>query len=281
MHVHCKEGSPLDAKLSIFDVVGNLKTRGFDGMMITDHNSYGGYEAWLESERRDFIVIKAVEYSTLDAGHCLVVVPNNVDTKIFTVLGLRVKELINIVHGVGGIIGLAHPFYYGRLGLCNMRKWKNNLDICNEFDFIEGINSSNWMLQNKNAVSLAKYFNRPVTAGSDVHRTAALGTASTLFKTKLNNKSCTPEDDFIEMFKSTATNYSNTVNSISGYSYMPAVLKNSPKLVATGTQFVHIHDEIKSILSSFERHRLSDEIFDFINSLNIETNCTQIPLYAR
>ena len=42
MHCHTKEGS-LDGKVSIGDYIAILQKRGFDGMVVTDHNSYNGY----------------------------------------------------------------------------------------------------------------------------------------------------------------------------------------------------------------------------------------------
>ena len=45
MHCHTKEGS-LDGKAPIEEMIGILKERGFDGMLISDHDSYNGYRAW-------------------------------------------------------------------------------------------------------------------------------------------------------------------------------------------------------------------------------------------
>ena len=42
MHCHTKEGS-LDGKLSIRDNIRILQEKGYQGMLITDHNSYKAY----------------------------------------------------------------------------------------------------------------------------------------------------------------------------------------------------------------------------------------------
>ena len=48
MHCHVKEGS-VDSKVSLDEYITKLKANGFDGMLITDHDTY-----------------KAVSYTHLD-----------------------------------------------------------------------------------------------------------------------------------------------------------------------------------------------------------------------
>ena len=45
MHCHTAEGS-IDARVGIVDYVKELINKGVDGMLVTDHNSYKGYEHW-------------------------------------------------------------------------------------------------------------------------------------------------------------------------------------------------------------------------------------------
>ena len=42
MHCHVKEGS-LDSKVSLEEYISCLKSQGFDGMLVTDHDTYKGY----------------------------------------------------------------------------------------------------------------------------------------------------------------------------------------------------------------------------------------------
>lgn len=42
MHCHTKEGS-IDAKVPIQEYITKLVKEGFDGMLVTDHNSSDGY----------------------------------------------------------------------------------------------------------------------------------------------------------------------------------------------------------------------------------------------
>lgn len=180
MHVHTAEGS-VDGKVSIFDTVDKLKMLGFNGMVVTDHNSYKGYEAWKASGRTDFVVVKGIEYDTADAGHIIVIVPESMNTDIFTLRGLKITTLIDIVHKMGGILGPAHPYEYERLGIGNNPRWFNRLDIFSKFDFIEGFNSCCGEMGNFLAQATAKKFKKQYTAGSDSHRIDCVGMARTIF----------------------------------------------------------------------------------------------------
>ena len=45
MHCHTKEGS-LDGKVPISEYINILKSQGYGGMLVTDHDSYDGYRYW-------------------------------------------------------------------------------------------------------------------------------------------------------------------------------------------------------------------------------------------
>ena len=42
MHCHVKEGS-IDSKVGVEEYITILKKHGFQGMVITDHDTYNGY----------------------------------------------------------------------------------------------------------------------------------------------------------------------------------------------------------------------------------------------
>ena len=144
MHCHTKEGS-LDGKVPIEEFISILQKKGFDGMLVSDHNSYGGYRAWkreLKGKRfKDFVVLKGIEYDTIDAGHILVIMPENVKLKILELRGLPVQFLIDIVHKNGGILGPAHPCGEKYLSITNTRKHRKQLAVIDKFDFLEGFNA--------------------------------------------------------------------------------------------------------------------------------------------
>ena len=71
MHCHVKEGS-IDSKVGLEEYITILKKHGFQGMVITDHDTYNGYRYWKNNikgkKHTDFVVLKGIEYDTRDAG---------------------------------------------------------------------------------------------------------------------------------------------------------------------------------------------------------------------
>lgn len=76
LHCHTKEGS-IDSKVSVAEFADRFMELGYDGFMISDHNSYKGCKAWdaikNDPKYRNFTVIRGIEYDTKDAGHILVI----------------------------------------------------------------------------------------------------------------------------------------------------------------------------------------------------------------
>ena len=42
MHCHVREGS-IDSKVPIEEFIKKLQSKGIDGMLVTDHDTYNGY----------------------------------------------------------------------------------------------------------------------------------------------------------------------------------------------------------------------------------------------
>lgn len=180
LHCHTKEGS-LDSKVSILKYVSKYRELGYDGFMISDHNSYKGCKAfdkikdWEEFEQ--FTVIRGLEYDTKDAGHVLIVMPDDVYLRLLHVRGMRLRKLIHLVHSCGGVLGLAHPFgaaSSSAMGFKNM-----NYSLIEELDFIEVFNTCESKQSNYLARELALKYDLPGTAGTDAHREEYLGMACT------------------------------------------------------------------------------------------------------
>ncbi|MDD3339957.1 MAG: PHP domain-containing protein [Lachnospiraceae bacterium] len=185
MHCHTKEGS-IDAKVDIFSYIRKLKEEGFDGMLVTDHNSYDGYRTWkqkvaVDDELGDFTVLKGIEYDTRDGGHMIAILPDGVKCRLLELRGMTVNRLEHIVHHLGGILGPAHPYGTGFFAAMHTRHVKKNFDILKKFDFIETFNSYNHPSANQKARELAEMLDKPETAGSDAHRSEYVGTAGTVF----------------------------------------------------------------------------------------------------
>lgn len=185
MHCHTKEGS-IDAKVGVEEYVEQLISKGFDGMLVTDHNSYRGYRKWkkienLSQQRHPFVVLKGVEYDTSDGGHMLAVLPDGVSCRLLEIRGLSVEKLERLVHHLGGILGPAHPYGTGFFALMNNRWVKAHKEIIERFDFIESFNSCTQFLSNKKAEILAEVYQKPRIGGSDAHKLSMVGTACTVF----------------------------------------------------------------------------------------------------
>ena len=98
MHCHTAEGSP-DAKVKIVDYTQLLKQRGFHGMLVTDHDSYNGYRAYLSQKEKvkDFIVLRGIEYDTFDYGHFLIVLPSDTPEEVYELFEHRGMALIRVI----------------------------------------------------------------------------------------------------------------------------------------------------------------------------------------
>lgn len=192
MHCHTKEGS-MDGKVTIENFISILIDRGYDGMLVSDHNSYNGYRAWKknlkDSKFQDFVVLKGIEYDTIDAGHILVIMPENVKLKILELRGLPVQLLIDIVHKNGGILGPAHPCGEKYLSITNTRKHRNQLAVMDKFDFLEGFNACETVQSNRNASAIAEQFEKPRFGGSDAHKPDCIGLAYTDFEDEIRCES--------------------------------------------------------------------------------------------
>ena len=184
MHCHTKEGST-DGRVVIEEYIQRLRSMGFGGMMVTDHNSYDGYREWKNSlkgkEYTDFVVLKGIEYDTLDCGHMLVVMPVGVKLRILEMRGLPIALLVKIVHRYGGIIGPAHPYGEKYLSVVTTRERKRkysrqgNKKLIEQFDFIEIYNACERDEVNIRAAKLARKYGRPGFGGSDAHKLECIG----------------------------------------------------------------------------------------------------------
>ncbi len=194
MHCHTEEGS-VDGHVSILQYIEKLKERGFGGMLVTDHGSYGGYEYWRENVKgrlhQDFKVFKGMEYDTFDYGHFIVIMPENVEVPILETRGLTLKKLIKIVHYYGGILGPAHPCGEPFLSFYNTKfRLRGEKDkLLRSFDFIEIYNACESTKSNTSAKRLAVQYHVPGIAGSDAHSVGCVGMGYTRIPEEINSES--------------------------------------------------------------------------------------------
>lgn len=191
MHCHTKEGS-LDGRIPISEYIKILKSKGFQGMLVTDHDSYDGFRMYrdrLRDKMNDFVVFKGIEYDTIDAGHILVILPENVKLLLMECRGLPVRILQEVVHKNGGILGPAHPCGERHLSITRTRAFKKNPDIMKNFDFLEAFNACESQESNMEARRLAFQYHLPMLGGSDSHHPDCVGTAYTELKSDVLNES--------------------------------------------------------------------------------------------
>lgn len=176
-HCHVHEGSN-DSKVCAKEYIDSLIEKGFTGLLVTDHNTYNGYR-YIKNNyiNNDLVILKGIEYSTLDAGHILVIMPDNYYLDDIERKSAKLIDLIGYVHKHGGILGPAHPFSEPYLSIFSSNKYKNNFDICKQFDFIEIFNAGEKGEENQRAKQIAHDYGLFTTAGSDAHYTEHCGKA--------------------------------------------------------------------------------------------------------
>ena len=183
MHCHVKEGS-IDSKVSLDDYITKLKENGFDGMLITDHDTYKGYRYWKNNMKgkvhEDFVVLKGMEYDTCDAGHILCIMPEGVKMRLLELRGMSVAVLIDFVHRHGGILGPAHPCGEKYMSFAHTKKYYRAPEIIKRFDFIESFNACEPVESNAGALKLTQKYKKPGIGGSDAHKPDCVWMAYTI-----------------------------------------------------------------------------------------------------
>ena len=181
MHCHTAEGS-VDAKISIDDYINILRKKGFGGMLVTDHDSYGGYEAYVNAGKKynDFVVLRGIEYDSLEFGHFIVILPSDTPKEVYELLrykGLTLDKLIYIVHCSDGILGPAHPYGEPFMSFASTMYWNQPKQIAHmvHFDFVEGYNACESKKSNRYARKFASDCKIALTAGSDAHCSECVG----------------------------------------------------------------------------------------------------------
>ena len=239
LHCHTSEGSP-DAVIPIINLIDKLKEKGYDGALITDHNSYKGINSINLEEIQNFKVLRGVEYDTKDGGHVIIVLPTGMDYELFTLRGMYLEDVIKVVHALGGIVGPAHPFDYYRLGLCNNPRWLGRIDLIKQLDFIETFNACGREHANVLSEQLAEYLNKPYFGGSDSHRRESVGLGYTKFKEVIRN-----ENDLIRIVK--AGNKSSTL--ANGEIFENSIINKHKIITNAGTSGCRFFTESISLLS--------------------------------
>ena len=178
--LHCHSWFSSDGVSSPESLIAAARAKGLHGFALTDHNTSDGCRYLLDQGLiredgqpvDDFLIIPGVEVTTAE-GHllCLGVVPPYLK-------GKPALEVCRIVHEMGGIAIPPHPYDLFRAGIREAV-----LDTL-EIDALEVFNAATSLKRfNRMAFEYASGKGLPMTAGSDAHHEAAIGTAYTILNT--------------------------------------------------------------------------------------------------
>jgi predicted metal-dependent phosphoesterase TrpH len=178
--LHCHSFFSGDGVSSPEELIAAAKKRGLHGFAITDHNTCDAVSYMLEKGMmradglpvHDFLIIPGVEVTTSD-GHLLCI-----GATLPFLKGKPALEVCKIIHEQGGLAIPPHPYDLFRAGIR-----QDVLDTI-EIDALEVFNAATTLKRyNRQAFEYARMRGLPMTAGSDAHHEAAIGTAYTILKT--------------------------------------------------------------------------------------------------
>ena len=174
LHTHTSHLS-MDSGLKIGDLVSLAKSRGLDGICLTEHNSVWE-PAKLEDMRKeyDFPIFSGMEVGT-DKGHVLVF-----GLEQYVLAHMSLSELRATVERTGAAMILAHPHREENPSV----SWQQ-LPLL--FHGVETLNGSDANGANAYVASMADSVGLPGTGGSDAHSEGAVGSCATRFERPIRN----------------------------------------------------------------------------------------------
>lgn len=179
--LHCHSFFSGDGVSSPEELIAAARKRGLHGFALTDHNTCEGITYMLEQGlmREDglpvdgFLIIPGVEVTTAE-GHLLCI-----GATLPYMKGVPAIEVCQRIHQAGGLAIPPHPYDMFRAGIR-----QSTLDTL-EIDALEVFNAATTFKRyNQAAFDYARARGLPMTAGSDAHHEAAIGTAYTILDTE-------------------------------------------------------------------------------------------------
>ena len=180
--LHCHSFFSGDGVSSPEQLIESARKKGLHGFAMTDHNTCDAVFYMLDKGlmREDgqpvdgFLVIPGVEVTTAE-GHLLclgAILPNDLK-------GTPAAEVCRLIHEKGGLAVPPHPYDLFRAGI------RQSVLETLEIDGLEVFNAATTLKRyNKQAFEYAEMRGLPMTAGSDAHHEAAIGTAYTILHTE-------------------------------------------------------------------------------------------------
>jgi predicted metal-dependent phosphoesterase TrpH len=179
--LHCHSFFSGDGVSSPEENIAAARAKGLHGFALTDHNTSDGCRYLLDKGlmREDgqpvdgFLIIPGVEVTTAE-GHLLclgVILPY--------LKGRPAAEVCKLVHALNGVAIPPHPYDLFRAGI------RQSVLETLEIDALEVFNAATTFKRyNRMAFEYATMRGLPMTAGSDAHHAAAMGTAYTILHTE-------------------------------------------------------------------------------------------------
>lgn len=163
---HCHTYHSPDSLTTIDDLISNIKKRGLDRVVVTDHNCLAGAQE-AHNAAPDLIIV-GEEVQTSEGEFLAAFVTREVPK------GLEPMEAYKRLRDQGAFISVSHPFDPQRSGWSN----KTLLEIAPIVDAIEVFNARVLdMTMNLKAEEFARAHNLSGTAGSDGHHPSEVGRA--------------------------------------------------------------------------------------------------------
>jgi hypothetical protein len=178
--LHCHSRFSADGVAEPEALVAEARVKGLNGFAITDHNTsacvdYFREHGFLNDEGtpvNGLLIIPGQEITTAE-GHLLALgisLPDNLK-------GIPAAEAVKLIHERGGLAIPPHPYDFFRAGI--REPVLETLDL----DALEVFNAATTFKRyNKHAFNYAQRRGLPMTAASDAHDHAALGTAYSILE---------------------------------------------------------------------------------------------------
>jgi predicted metal-dependent phosphoesterase TrpH len=179
LDLHCHSRFSADGVAEPEALVAAARERGLHGFAITDHNTCACVDYFRQHGLMNkaglpvdgLLIIPGQEITTAE-GHLLALGITLPDLK-----GIPAMEAVALIHKAGGLAIPPHPYDFFRAGI--REPVLETLGI----DAIEVFNAATTLKRyNKKAFKYAQTRGLPMTAASDAHDSAALGTAYSILE---------------------------------------------------------------------------------------------------
>ncbi|AIQ11198.1 CehA/McbA family metallohydrolase [Paenibacillus durus] len=124
-----------DGRQSLRELAAGAAKLGFDCIALTDHNTMSGLgDCEQVQQETGVVIIPGMEWTTFHGHMVTIGLQNFVDWR--KAGQSDIHEGISMVHGQGGLAGMAHPFRIGS-PVCTGCFWEYEIRDWNDLDYIE------------------------------------------------------------------------------------------------------------------------------------------------